>query len=249
MDEGQSSMMEAQLANLTAMGKLTPSFQIREGMIHTQLPIMRDERPPQSSISKPSHTSGIRAQQPSHQNLSAETKIHAMLEQMMKMMADQKKETDGRFQSLELTVKQLQTRASSTDVNLGNLQAQVNNRLPSQPVANSRDNVSAITLRNGKELRSILKKVQNSNEEGETEADLQLSQAAPKEVGKSHLQQSTASHDTANFEQEMRVPELRAQAGQNDNNQPRTIFPELGNFSGDRVHRPSLRDLAKVLRN
>ncbi|XP_016704294.2 uncharacterized protein [Gossypium hirsutum] len=184
MDEGQSSMMEAQLANVTAM------------------------------------------QQPSHQNLSAETKIHAMLEQMMKMMADQKKETDGRFQSLELTVKQLQTRASSTNVNLGNLQAQVNNRLPSQPVANPRDNVSAITLRNGKELRSILKKVQNSNEEGETEADLQPSQAAPKEVGKSRLQQSTASHDATNFEQEMRVPELRAQAGQNDNNQPRSYLPK-----------------------
>ena len=81
---------------------------------------------------------------------------------MMKMMADQKKETDGRFQSLELAVKQFQTKASSTDVNLGNLQAQVNNRLPSQPVVNPRDNVSAITLRSGKELRSILKKFQKS---------------------------------------------------------------------------------------
>ncbi|XP_052485174.1 uncharacterized protein LOC128040463 [Gossypium raimondii] len=138
-------------------------------------------------------------QQPSHQNLSAE-------------------------------MKQLQTRASSTDVNLGNLQAQVNNRLPSQPVANPRDNVSAITLRSGKELRSILKKGQNSNEEDETEvrkvrfsdieegnsalpkADLQPSQAAPKEV--------------ANFEQETRVPELRAQVGQNDNNQPRSYVPK-----------------------
>ncbi|PPD92610.1 hypothetical protein GOBAR_DD10445 [Gossypium barbadense] len=74
MDEGQSSMMEAQLANLTTM-----------------------------------------------------TKTHTMLEKMMKMMTDQKKETDGRFQALESAVKQVQTRASSIDVNLGNLQAQVNN--------------------------------------------------------------------------------------------------------------------------
>ncbi|XP_012441977.2 uncharacterized protein LOC105766989 [Gossypium raimondii] len=58
----------------------------------------------------------------------------------MKMMTNQKKETDERFPALESAVKQLQTRASSTDVNLGNLQAQVNNRLPSQPVANPRDN-------------------------------------------------------------------------------------------------------------
>ncbi|PPD75511.1 hypothetical protein GOBAR_DD27562 [Gossypium barbadense] len=177
MDEGQSSMMEAQLANLTAM-----------------------------------------------------------------MMVDQKKETDGRFQSLESAVKQLQTRASSTDVNLGNLQAQVNNRLPSQPVANPRNNVSAITLRSGKELRPILKKVQNSDEENDTEvkkvrfsdraeknlalpkADLQPSQVAPKEAGISRLQQPTTSRDIANFEQETRVLELRDQASQDANNQPRLCF-------------------------
>ncbi|PPD69268.1 hypothetical protein GOBAR_DD33852 [Gossypium barbadense] len=164
MDEGQSSMMEAQLTNLTAM------------------------------------------QQPNHQNLSAETKTHTMLEQMMNMMVDQKKETNERFQSLESAVKQLQTRASSTDVNLGNLQAQVNNRLPSQPVANLRDNVSAITLRSGKELRSILKKFQKSDEENDTE--------------------STTLHDVANSDQEMRVSELRAQASQNANNQPRSYVPK-----------------------
>ncbi|PPD86139.1 hypothetical protein GOBAR_DD16922 [Gossypium barbadense] len=133
-----------------------------------------------------------------------------MLEQMMKMMADQKKEIDGSFQSLESAVKQLQTRASSTDVNLGNLQAQVNNRLPSQLVANLRDNVSAVTLRNGKELRSILKKVQNSDKEDDTE-----------EAGKSRLQHPTAAYDAAKFEQETRVPELRAQ-------QVRTLIINLG---------------------
>ncbi|XP_012488009.1 uncharacterized protein LOC105801229 [Gossypium raimondii] len=159
--------------------------------------------------------------QPTHQNLSAEAKTHTMLEQMMKMMANQKKEIDGRLQSLESTVTQLQTRTSSTNVNLENLQAQVNNLLPSQPVANPRDNVSAITLRSGKELRSILKKVQNSDEEDDIEgkkvrfsnieeenlalpkADLQPSQAAPKEAWKSRLQQPTTSHD-APFPQRLR---------------------------------------------
>lgn len=156
--------------------------------------------------------------QPNHQNLSAKTKTHTMLEQMMKMMSDEKKETNGRFQALETVVKQLQTRASSADVNLGNFQAQVNNRLPSQSVANPRDNVSVVTLRSGKELRPILKKVQNSNEESETQvkrvrfgskteenlsmqkADSQSSQANSREAEKSHLQQSTVSRDAANFE-------------------------------------------------
>ncbi|TYG79931.1 hypothetical protein ES288_D02G176800v1, partial [Gossypium darwinii] len=245
MDEGQSSMMEAQLANLTAMvSKLMTGGTAKASLYgiccleghttdmydpysttynkgwrdHPNLRYQNRATPPgfEQQKSRPYNMS-----QPTHQNPSAETKTHSMLEQMMKMMADQKKETDGRFQ------------ASSTDVNLGNLQAQVNNRLPSQPVGNPRDNVSAITLRSGKELRSILKKVQNSNEEDETKenlalpkADLQPSQAAPKEVGKSRLQQSTALHDATNFEQETRVPELRAQATQNTNNQPRSYVPK-----------------------
>ncbi|KAL1093633.1 hypothetical protein V6Z11_D06G044100 [Gossypium hirsutum] len=276
MDEGQSSMIEAQLANLTAMvsklmtgGNAKASLcgiccleghttdmcpTLQEGEANAVFPNQRRYDPysatynegwrdhpnlryqnratPLGFEQQNSRQYNLSQQQPSHQNLSAETKTHAMLEQMMKMMADQKKETDGRFQ------------ASSTDVNLGNLQAQVNNRLPSQPVANLRDNVSAITLRSGKELRSILKKVQNNNEEGKTEvrkvrfsdieeensalpkANLQLSHVAPKEVGKSRLQQSTASHDATNYKQELRVPELRAQAGQNENNQPRSYLPK-----------------------
>ncbi|XP_016681347.1 uncharacterized protein [Gossypium hirsutum] len=243
MDEGQSSMMEAQLANLTAMRRYDPySATYNEGWRdHPNFRYQNCATPPgfEQQNSRPYNMS-----QPIHQNPSAEIKTHSMLEQMMKMMADQKKETDGRFQSLESAVKQLQTRASSTDVNLGNLQAQVNNRLPSQPVANPRDNVSAIILRSGKDLRSTLKKVQNSDKEDETEvkkvrfsdieeenlalpkADLQPSQTAPKEAGKSRLQQPTASYDAANFEQEMRVPELRAQASQNANNQPRSYVPK-----------------------
>ncbi|PPD73991.1 hypothetical protein GOBAR_DD29082 [Gossypium barbadense] len=222
MDEGQSSMMEAQLANLTAMEgednavfpnqrRYDPySATYNEGWRdHPNLRYQNRATPPgfEQQNSRPYNMS-----QPTHQNSSAETKTHSI--------------------------------GSSTDVNLGNLQAQVNNRLPSQPVANPRDNVSVITLQSGKELRSILKKVQNSNKEDETEvkkvrfsdieeenlalpkADLQPSQAAPKEVGKSRLQQSIALHDVANFEQQTRVPELRAQASQNTNNQPRSYVPK-----------------------
>ncbi|PPD93450.1 hypothetical protein GOBAR_DD09609 [Gossypium barbadense] len=154
MDEGESSMMEAQLANLTAMrdmpwicvphiktGKLMPFFQVRE--------------------------------------------------------------------------------ASTIDVNLGNLQAQVNNRLPSQPVTNPRDNVSAITLRSGKEVRPILEKVRYNNEEEETEvkrirfndkieeisamprADIQPTQTSLREVEKSRLQEATVSCDAINLEQQV----------------------------------------------
>ncbi|PPD83611.1 hypothetical protein GOBAR_DD19454 [Gossypium barbadense] len=128
---------------------------------------------------------------------------------MMKMMSDQKKKTDGRFQDLELAEKQLQTRASLTDVNLGNLQAQVNNQLPSQPVTNPRDNVSAITLRSGKEVRPILEKVRFSDEEDEIEenlatprADIQPPRADPREVEKLHLQQPTVLRNAANLEQQ-----------------------------------------------
>ncbi|TYG46003.1 hypothetical protein ES288_D11G221200v1 [Gossypium darwinii] len=228
MDEGQSSMIEAQLANLTAIvSKLMTGGNAKaslcgiyclEGHTTDMCPTLQEGE--------------ANAQQPNHQNLSAETKTHTMLEQMMKMMVDQKKETDRRFQSLESVVKQLQTRASSTDVNLGNLQAQVNNRLPSQPMANLRDNVSAITLRSGKELRSILKKFQNSDEENDTE--------------------STALHDAANSDQEMRVPELRAQASQNANNQlrsyvPKAPFPQrLRNEKSDDVNAEILETFRKV---
>ncbi|PPD94753.1 hypothetical protein GOBAR_DD08213 [Gossypium barbadense] len=118
MDEGQSSMMEAQLANLTAMdipqicvrhykkGKLNAVFSdqrrydpysatYNEGWRdHPNLRYQNRATPPgfEQQNSRPYNLS-----QPTHQNPSAKTKTHSMLEQMMKMMADQKKETDGRF--------------------------------------------------------------------------------------------------------------------------------------------------------
>ncbi|XP_012487845.1 uncharacterized protein LOC105801055 [Gossypium raimondii] len=176
MDECQSSMMEAQLANLTAM------------------------------VSKLMTGGNAKA------SLCGICCLEGHTTDMCPTL--QEGEANAVFPN--------QRRASSTDVNLGNLQAQVNNRLPSQPVANLRDNVSAITLRSGKELRSILKKVQNNDEENDTEvkkvrfsdraeenlalpkADLQQSQVAPKEAGISHLQQPTTSCDTAPFPQRLR---------------------------------------------
>ena len=67
-----------------------------------------------------------------------------MFEALMKKMDSQKQDTDEKLQSLESVVKHLQQRATTTDANLGNLQAQFNNRLPPQPLANPKVNVSAI---------------------------------------------------------------------------------------------------------
>ena len=82
-----------------------------------------------------------------------------MFEALLKKMDSQKQDTDEKLQSLESVFKQLQQRATTTDTNLGNLQAQLNNRLPPQPIVNLKDNVSAITLRSGKDLKSLPKKL------------------------------------------------------------------------------------------
>ncbi|XP_040947966.1 uncharacterized protein [Gossypium hirsutum] len=279
MNEGQSSMMEAQLANLTAMvsklitgGNAKASLcgiccleghttdmcpTLQEGKANAVFPNQRRYNPysatynegwrdhPNLSYQNRATPLGFEQQnsrpynmsQPNHQNLSAETKTHTMLEQMIKMISNQKKETDGRFQALETAIKQLQTRVSSTNVNLGNLQTQVNNRLPSQSVANPRDNVSAVTLRSGKELRPILKKVQNSKEESEIEvksvrfgnrtednlampkADSQSSQADPRKAEKTHPPQSTVSRDVANLEWEAQTFEPKKEGHLHVNNQ------------------------------
>ncbi|PPD86182.1 hypothetical protein GOBAR_DD16886 [Gossypium barbadense] len=107
--------MEAQLANLTAM----------EGEANTVFPNQRRYDPYSTTYNEgwrdhPNFRYQNRATPPGfeqqnsrpynmslqpHQNLSTETKTHTMLEQMMEMMSDQKKETDGRFQALESAVK------------------------------------------------------------------------------------------------------------------------------------------------
>ncbi|KAL1121261.1 hypothetical protein V6Z11_D01G220000 [Gossypium hirsutum] len=312
MDEGQSSMMEAQLANLTAMvsklmtgGNAKASLcgiccleghttdmcpTLQEGETNAVFPNQRRYDPysatyneewrdhPNLRYQNRATLPGFEQQnsrpynmsQPNHQNLSAETKTHTMLEQMMKMISDQKKETDGRFQALETTIKQLQTRVSSTDVNLGNLQAQVNNRLPSQSVANPKDNVSAVTLRSGKELRPIMKKVQNSKEENEIEvkgvrfgnrteenlampkADSQSSQADPRKAEKIHLPQSTVSRDATNLEHEAQTfePQIEGSLHVNDQQRsykPKAPFPQrLRKEKSDNVNAEILETFRKV---
>ncbi|TYH34088.1 hypothetical protein ES332_D13G105000v1, partial [Gossypium tomentosum] len=221
MDEGQSSMMEAQLANLTAIvSKLMTGGNAKASLCgicclegHTT-----DMYDPYSTT----YNEGWR----DHPNLRYQNRATPLGFEQQNSRPYNSSQQQPNHQNL---IKQLQTRASSTDVNLGNLQAHVNNRLPSQPVENPRDNVSAITLRSGKDDEvdeTEVRKVQFSDIEVENlalpKAGLQPSQAAPKEAGKSRSQQSTTLRDTANFEQETRVPELRAQASQDANNQPRS---------------------------
>ena len=64
---------------------------------------------------------------------------------------------DDRFQSMKTTLKQVQERQTATDTIVSNSQAQLQNRLPSQPYPNPKENVSAITLRSEKELKEPMK--------------------------------------------------------------------------------------------
>ncbi|XP_040956115.1 uncharacterized protein [Gossypium hirsutum] len=237
MDEGQASLMEAQVANLTAM----------EGEANAVFPNQRRYDPYLATYNE-----GWR----DHPNLRYQNRATPPgFEQ---------------FQALETVVKQLQTRVSSTDVNLGNLQAQVNNRLRSQSVTNPRDNVSAVTLRSGKELRPILKKIQNSKEESETvvkrvrfgnrteenlampKADSQSSQAVPRKAEKTHLPQSTVSRDTTNLEREAQTfePQIEGSLHINDQQQsyePKAPFPQhLRKEKSDDVNAEILETFRKV---
>jgi len=56
-----------------------------------------------------------------------------------------------------MTLKQVQERHTVTDTIVSNLQAQIQHRLPSQPFQNPKQNVSAMTLRSGKELKELRK--------------------------------------------------------------------------------------------
>ena len=65
---------------------------------------------------------------------------------------------DDRFQSMKTTLKQVQETQTATDTIVTNFQAQLQNRLPSQPYPNPKEDVSAMTLRSGKELKEPTKK-------------------------------------------------------------------------------------------
>ena len=64
---------------------------------------------------------------------------------MMKKMDEQKKQTDLKLQHLEMTMKQMQQRQTVSDTLFSNLQAQVQQRVPSWPYPNPKDSASAIT--------------------------------------------------------------------------------------------------------
>ncbi|VFQ70069.1 unnamed protein product [Cuscuta campestris] len=69
-----------------------------------------------------------------------------LLEQILKKM-------DDKFSGFDQTLKQMQEKQSATEVTVSNLQAQLNNRFPSQPFLNPKENLSAIELRNKKKLQ------------------------------------------------------------------------------------------------
>jgi len=79
---------------------------------------------------------------------------------------------DDRFPNVETTLKQVQERHIATDTIVSNLQSQMQNRLPSQTYLNPKENVSAMTLRSGKEL----KEPRNSRE---VEPELEVEEAEP----------------------------------------------------------------------
>ena len=94
---------------------------------------------------------------------------------------------DDRFQSMETALKQVQEKQTATDIIVSNLQAQMQNRFPSQPYPNPKENVSAITLRSGKELQEPRKsrEVETELEIKGTDPELDTdSNQTTKEIGK-----------------------------------------------------------------
>jgi len=87
---------------------------------------------------------------------------------------------------METTLKQVQERQTATDTIVSNLQAQSQNRLPSQPYPNPKENVNPITLRCGKELKEPMKKREVEPElevkAAESELDTESNQTT-KEIG------------------------------------------------------------------
>jgi len=102
--------------------------------------------------------------QPSRQP-SSQDRTNFLLEQVLKKM-------DDRFQSMETTLKQVPKRQTAIDTIVSNLQAQIQNRLPSQSYHNPKENVSAITFKSGKELKEPTKN-------REVEPELEVEGAEP----------------------------------------------------------------------
>ena len=93
---------------------------------------------------------------------------------------------DDGFQILETTLKQVQERQMATDIIVSNLRAQMQNRLPSQPYPNPKENFSAITIRSGKKFQKPRKSREVELELEVKGAELKLdtdSNQATKEIG------------------------------------------------------------------
>ncbi|VFQ90151.1 unnamed protein product [Cuscuta campestris] len=90
-----------------------------------------------------------------------------MLEQVLKKM-------DDKFTSVDISLKQLQERQTASETLISNMQAQMNNRLPSQPFPNPKENLNAIELRNKK----VLKEPKSIREE---EKELEVERRSPKQ--------------------------------------------------------------------
>ncbi|VFQ95765.1 unnamed protein product [Cuscuta campestris] len=90
-----------------------------------------------------------------------------MLEQVLKKM-------DDKFTSVDISLKQLQERQTASETLISNMQAQMNNRLPSQPFPNPKENLNAIELRNIK----VLKEPKSIREEVK---ELEVERRSPKQ--------------------------------------------------------------------
>lgn len=92
-------------------------------------------------------------------------KMGIVQEEIKKMESN----SNTKFQALETQMKQMQTRITTNQITFENFVAQMNNRLPSEPFANLKDNMSAITLRSGREVHAHLHPSPTHQEETETE--------------------------------------------------------------------------------
>ncbi|VFR00823.1 unnamed protein product [Cuscuta campestris] len=81
---------------------------------------------------------------------------------------------DDKFTSVDISLKQLQERQTASETLISNMQAQMNNRLPSQPFPNPKENLNAIELRNKK----VLKEPKSIREE---EKELKVERRSPKQ--------------------------------------------------------------------
>ena len=89
-------------------------------------------------------------------------------------------------QETRTSIKNLETQVSQLASSVGRMEAQGSSKLPSQTVTNRKESVNAITLRGGKQLEDVHRKVASEKEEDKVKCDLPgvLDEANPQiEVG------------------------------------------------------------------